>query len=133
MNIDSSDLLKALFEDPAGTETTRSINQITEIIIGCAYTVGNSLGCGFLEKVYENALVHEIRKKGLDVKQQHEVTVHYDNIVVGSYCADLLVENSVLVELKATRDLNEVMWAQCINYLRATNIGVCLLINFGNP
>jgi len=107
------------------------INQITEIIIGCAFTVSNVLGVGFLEKVYENALSHEIRKKGLEVLQQHIVKVMYDGVVVGDYVPDLLVAGQVLVELKAVKALDEIHLAQCLNYLKATGLHVCLLINFG--
>ena len=72
------------------------VNKITEKIIGCAFRVSNTLGAGFLEKVYENALTHELRKSGLAVLQQHPVTVFYDGVVVGEYFADLLVEGCVL-------------------------------------
>ena len=82
--------------------------QITEKIIGCAYTVANTLGSGFLEKVYENALAHEMRKGALDVKQQFAVDVYYDGIIAGQYVADLLVENEILVELKAVKSLDNV-------------------------
>jgi GxxExxY protein len=109
------------------------MNQITEKIIGCAFTVGNKLGCGFLEKVYENALVHELRKSGLRVKQQFEINIYYDGIIVGEYAADLLVEGCVLVELKALRTMGDKEIAQCLNYLKATKLTLCLLINFGNP
>lgn len=109
------------------------LNAITEKVIGCAFTVGNTLGCGFLEKVYENALAHEIRKMGLQVSQQGEIRVMYDGVEVGIYEADMLVEGRVLVELKAVRDLNDIYRAQCMNYLRATGLRICLLINFGNP
>ena len=109
------------------------INQITEKIIGCAYAVSNTLGCGFLEKVYENALVHELRKAGLGVSQQHPIKVHYDSVVVGDYVADLLVEETVLVEIKAVKAFDDVHMAQCLNYLKATGLHVCLLINFGSP
>lgn len=109
------------------------LDRITEKIIGCAYTVSNELGCGFLEKIYENALVHELRKNGLQVVQQFAVRVVYDGVVVGDYAADLVVEESVLVELKAVRALDEVHFAQCLNYLKATGLGVCLLLNFGKP
>jgi GxxExxY protein len=109
------------------------MNQITEKIIGCAFTVGNKLGCGFLEKVYENALVHELRKAGLRVKQQFEINIYYDEIIVGEYAADLLVEGCVLVELKALRTMGDKEIAQCLNYLKATKLTLCLLINFGNP
>ena len=107
------------------------INQITEKIIGCAYKVGNSLGAGFLEKVYENALSHELMKAGLRVNQQMPIQVLYDNVVVGEYFADLLVEDCVVVELKAIRAFDDSHVAQCINYLKATGYKICLLINFG--
>ncbi|MBC8508120.1 MAG: GxxExxY protein [Anaerolineales bacterium] len=111
----------------------RETNDLTHTIIGCAYTVSNALGIGFLEKVYENATAHEVRKSGLSVVQQHPIDVIYDNLVVGQYFADLLIENHVLVEVKVTRDLTDVHAAQCLNYLRATGMPVCLLINFGRP
>jgi GxxExxY protein len=109
------------------------INNITEQIIGCSYKVSNTLGCGFLEKVYENALVHELRKTGLQVKQQYRITVYYDGVVVGEYVADFLVEECVLVELKAIRNLTEIDRAQCLNVIKATKLNICLLINFGTP
>jgi GxxExxY protein len=109
------------------------LNSITERIIGCAYTVSNSLGCGFLEKVYENALAHELRKAGLIVAQQQPIKVVYDDVVVGEYIADLLIEGTVLVELKAIKGLDEIHMAQCLNYLKATGLHLCLLINFGKP
>lgn len=107
------------------------LDKITEKIIGCAYRVGNTLGAGFLEKVYENALAHELRKAGFAVRQQHPVPVHYDGIVVGDFVADLMVNDSVLVELKAVRRLKDVHMAQCLNYLKATGLHLCLLLNFG--
>lgn len=77
------------------------INEITRKIIGYSYTVSNKLGCGFLEKVYENALAHELMKNGLHFLKQHSINVFYDEIIVGEYIADLLVEDSVLVELNS--------------------------------
>jgi len=109
------------------------INEVTERVIGCAYTVSNSLGSGYLEKVYENALAHELRKGPFAVEQQFRVDVAYDGVVVGEYVADLLVASTVLVELKATKELNSVNEAQCMNYLKATGLTVCLLLNFGAP
>jgi GxxExxY protein len=106
---------------------------VSEKIIGCAFIVLNTLGVGFLEKVYENALVHELRKAGLMVEQQHNVAVHYDGVVVGAYTTDLLVENAVLVELKSVNVLDAIHRAQCMNYLKATGLGLCLLLNFGHP
>jgi GxxExxY protein len=109
------------------------IDKITQKIIGCAYTVSNILGVGFLEKVYENALVHELRKAGLRVKQQYNLQILYDSIVVGEYFVDLIVEECVLVELKAVKNLDDGNFAQCMSYLKASRLKVCLLINFGNP
>ena len=103
----------------------------TETIIGCAYRVANTLGTGFLEKVYENALAHELMKAGVPVRQQQPIQVLYDGIVVGDYIADLLVDATVLVELKSVKAIDPVHVAQCINYLKATRLSVCLLINFG--
>jgi GxxExxY protein len=108
------------------------LNPITEKIIGCAYTVSNALGTGFLEKVYENALAHELQKTGLKVQLQHPIKVWYDDIVVDDYAADLLIEGCILVELKAVKSLDEIHSAQCLNYLKATGLRLCLLINFGN-
>ena len=111
----------------------QELNKITEKIIGCAYKVSNTLGSGFLEKVYENALAHELRKAGLRVVQQYGIQVSYDGIVAGEYVADLFAEDCILIELKAVRAFDEVHLAQCLNYLKATGLRVCLLINFGRP
>ncbi|MBD2776777.1 GxxExxY protein [Iningainema tapete] len=110
-----------------------TIDSLTQRIIGCAYTVSNVLGAGFLEKVYENALAHELRKAGLRVEQQYRIEIFYDGIVVGEYFADLLVEGCVLVELKAVKTLDGVHFAQCLNYLKGSKLNICLLMNFGNP
>ena len=109
------------------------LDQITEKIIGCAFVVSNSLGCGFLEKVYENALAHELRKNGSNVEQQKAIPVLYDGVVVGDYYADLIVEGLVIVELKAVRELDQIHLAQCLNYLKATRSKICLLLNFAKP
>lgn len=127
---DKIGLLKSLFVQDNAAE---HINEITEKIIGCAYKVMNELGCGFLEKVYENALAHEIRKLGLSVGQQKKIKVYYDKIEVGNYEPDLLVEGLIIVELKTVKTLEDVHKAQCLNYLKATGFKTCLLINFGNP
>ena len=107
-------------------------NSITEQIIGCAYAVGNTLGIGFLEKVYENALCHELKKAELTIKQQHPVQVHYDGVIVGEYVVDLLVQDEIIVELKAVKTLDKSHFSQCMNYLKATGNKICLLINFGS-
>jgi GxxExxY protein len=107
------------------------LNEISKTIIGCAFTVSNALGCGFLEKVYENALAHEIRLTGLEVEQQKGIAVHYRAIIAGEYVADLLVAGCILVELKAVKALDDIHLAQCLNYLKATEYPICLLLNFG--
>jgi len=106
---------------------------VTEKVIGCAYRVANELGIGFLEKVYENALAYELLKVGVVFKQQASVVVNYGDIVAGEYVADFIVEDSVIVELKAIKKLESTHFAQVMNYLRATKMPVALLINFGNP
>lgn len=109
------------------------LNRISEKVIGCAFKVSNTLGVGFLEAVYENALVHELRKSTLLVEQQKMLEVLYDGIVIGNYRADLLVEKAIIVELKAVTALDNKHFAQCMNYLKATGLTLGLLINFGNP
>jgi GxxExxY protein len=111
----------------------RRLDEITDKIIGCAFIVSNVLGAGFVEKVYENALAHELRSAGLGVAQQRGIAVRYKGILVGEYVADLLVADEVIVEIKAVRGFDEVHTAQCMNYLKATGLRVCLLLNFGKP
>lgn len=105
--------------------------ELTEKIINIFYRVYNKLGYGFLEKVYENAMVIECKKEGIQVTAQSAIKVHYDDEIIGEYYADLLVENKVIVEIKATKSLTEEHEAQLLNYLKATNIEVGLLLNFG--
>ncbi len=107
------------------------LNRISECIIGFAFGVMNAPGVGFLGKVYENALAHELRKAELSVTQQHGITVRYDDIIVGEYTADMLVEDAVVVELKAVKTLDSVHTAQCINYRKASRLR--RLLNFGKP
>jgi GxxExxY protein len=109
------------------------LNEITERIIECVYMVANTLGTGFLEKVYENALAHELRKSGVYVEQQKGIKVLYDGVVVGHYLVDLLVQKEIIIELKAVKALDSIHIAQCLNYLKATGFKVCLLLNFGLP
>jgi GxxExxY protein len=109
------------------------LNALSEKIIGCAYAVGNKLGCGFLEKVYENALAYEIRKLGYPVETQKPLAVRYEDVVVGEYFADLLVQAAILIELKTANGFADNHKAQCINYLDALRLPLCLLINFGRP
>jgi GxxExxY protein len=105
--------------------------EITDKIIQAFYRVYNTLGYGFLEKVYENAMVFELRKMGLKVVQQARIVVYYEGEEVGDHNADLLVEDVVIVELKAARTLEDSHEAQLLNYLKATVIEVGLLFNFG--
>ncbi|MBP6210839.1 MAG: GxxExxY protein [Anaerolineales bacterium] len=108
------------------------VNLVTQKIIGCAYEVSNTLGTGFVEKVYENALAHQIRKSAsFSVAQQHPIKVSYDGVVVGEFFADMLVQEKVIVELKAVSMLKDEHIAQALNYLRASGLEICLLINFG--
>jgi len=100
------------------------LEDVTEKIIGCAYQVSNALGAGFLEKVYENALAHELRKAGMEAHQQHEINVLYDGVTVGKYFADTLVDEAVIVEIKAASALDRIHVAQCLNYLKATGLRV---------
>jgi GxxExxY protein len=109
------------------------LDAITEKIIGAAHKVSNTLGIGFVEKVYENSHAHEMRKAGLTVLQQHPIKVTYDSVVVGEFFVDLLVNDLVLVELKAVSALNDDHMMQALNYLRASGLPACLLINFGTP
>ena len=106
-------------------------DDLTQTIIGCAYTVHNKLGPGFLEKVYENALRIELEKAGFRVKQQEPISVMYDGQVVGEYYADLWVDERVVVELKAALSLVKEHEVQLVNYLTATKVDLGLLLNFG--
>jgi len=106
---------------------------VTQEVIGAAYKVANYLGAGFLEKVYENALSFELRRAGHAVEQQKAIEVWYETEMVGLYQADLVVDQEVVVELKAVATLDRMHRAQCLNYLRATRKRTGLVINFGNP
>lgn len=104
---------------------------LTDLIIKAYYKVYNTLGYGFLEKVYENAMMLELQKLGLKCAKQIAIKVYYENELVGEYFADILVNDLVILELKCTENLCEEHEAQLINYLRATDIEVGLLFNFG--
>ena len=107
-------------------------DELTEKIIGAAYKVFNALGAGFLEKVYEKAMVIELRKSGLNVERQKPIKVYYEGELIGDYYADLYVNNQVIVELKAVEELCKAHEQQLVNYLVATKIDTGLLINFGS-
>ena len=105
--------------------------ELTEKIIGCAYRVYNRMGFGFLESVYEKCMLIELRKAGLDTESQKTIRVQYDGEVVGDFVADILVHDTVILELKSVRKLVEAHEVQLVNYLVATGKSVGLLINFG--
>ena len=105
--------------------------ELTKKIIGCAFKVYNKLGFGFLESVYEKSLLFELQREGLHAKAQEPIKVYYDNMVVGDFVADIIVNNKVLVELKSVIKLNKAHEVQLVNYLTATKIDIGLLINFG--
>ena len=106
-------------------------SNITDKIINAFYNVYNTLGYGFLEKVYENAMVIELSKMNLHVEKQKNIKVYYDNKEIGDYYADILIDNLVIVELKTSENICIEHEAQLINYLKATDIEVGLLLNFG--
>jgi len=106
-------------------------SELTEKIINIFYRVYNKLGYGFLEKVYENAMIIELKKEGIRAIAQAPIRVLYDNEIIGEYYADILVDDKVIVEIKAARQLAEEHEAQLLNYLKATDIEVGLLLNFG--
>lgn len=106
-------------------------DKLTETIIGSAFKVSNTLGCGFLEKVYENALVIELKTSGLNCEQQKPIPVTYQGTIVGDYFADILVEGQVILEIKAAKSIDDSHQAQLLNYLKATGIHRGLILNFG--
>jgi GxxExxY protein len=112
------------------TDERRCPDSLTENVIGAVLEVSNTLGAGFLEKVYERALLRELALRGLRAKAQFSVSVMYKGHCVGEYYADILVEGVLVVELKCVERLCNEHTAQCLNYLRATGRAVCLLVNF---
>ena len=104
--------------------------ELTEKVIGCAYGVYNKMGHGFLESVYEKCLMIELKKAGLNAESQKPITVHYEGEIVGDFMADIIVEKSLILELKAVRRIIRVHEIQLVNYLAATGIDVGLILNF---
>ena len=109
------------------------INELTYLINGAIFEVNRVLGAGFLEKVYENALVVELRKRGLQAEAQVPITVCYKGEAVGEYFADIVVEGKIIIELKAVDRLQKIHEAQLLNYLKATEYKIGLLVNFMHP
>jgi GxxExxY protein len=106
--------------------------ELTGEIINAAQTIHTQLGYGFLEKIYQNSLMIELRKRNIPFEEQKAYTVHYDGNIVGEFFADIVVDRKVIVELKAVEELNPLFEAQLLNYLKASGIEVGLLINFGH-
>jgi GxxExxY protein len=109
------------------------INELTYQINGAVFEVNRELGAGFLEKVYQNALIVELRQRGLRAEAQVPIVVKYKGETVGDYLADIVVEERIIVELKAVEQLQKVHEAQLLNYLRATGYKIGLLVNFTHP
>ncbi len=105
--------------------------ELTEKVIGCAYHVYNKMGFGFLESVYEKCMLIELRKAGLDAESQKPITVYYENEIVGEFVADIIVNDIVILELKAIRQIINTHEVQLVNYLVATGKPVGLILNFG--
>jgi len=105
--------------------------ELTEKIIGCAFCVYNKMGFGFLESVYEKCMLIELREKGLDVESQKPITVYYGNEIVGEFVADIIVNDTIILELKSVRRIVNAHEVQLVNYLVATGKPVGLLLNFG--
>lgn len=106
-------------------------NQLSKATIGSAFEVANTLGRGFVEKVYANALARELWRQKVKVIREHPVKVHYKGDLVGEFYCDLLVDDRIIVEIKASSGITNLHMGQCLNYLKATGFKVCLLINFG--
>lgn len=107
------------------------LKKLTQIVIGCAYHVHNTLGPGFMEKVYENALKLDLESEGLTIQQQLPIKVRYRGQVIGDFIADMFIEGCLIVEIKAVLKLAPEHEVQLVNYLTATGIDDGLLINFG--
>jgi GxxExxY protein len=106
---------------------------LTERVLGAIFEVSNALGAGFLEKVYQRALLHELRLQGIRVESEVSFPVTYKGQLVGDYFADILVEDVLVIELKCAERLSNEHTAQCINYLQASGRTLCLLVNFQRP
>jgi GxxExxY protein len=124
-------MTQALWTRIKGDSQDLKYKEVTEKILEIYFRVYNRLGYGFLEKVYENAMMIEFEKEGLRATAQYPISVRYDGRVIGEYYADILVGDKVILEIKAARSLGPENEAQLLNYLRATDIEVGLLLNFG--
>jgi len=116
--------------DKTNTKTAVWLNDLSEQALGAAFEVSNALGGGFLEKVYQRALLHELKLRGLRTEAEVSYSVSYKGKRVGDYFADILVEDAIVIEVKCVERLSKEHFAQCLNYLRASGLSLCLLINF---
>jgi len=114
-------------------EETIIYKQLSYDIMSAALTVHKKLGHGFLEKIYENALAIELKNHNILFRQQAPIKVFYENKLIGEYAADILVDDKIIIELKAAEEISNIHKAQLINYLRATNLRLGIIINFGKP
>ena len=111
----------------------QSLDRLTDRVLNAVFEVANTLGAGFLEKVYHRALLRELRLRGIAAVSEASFSVIYKNQSVGEYFADILVEDALVIELKCVERLTNDHMAQCLNYLRASGLSVCLLLNFQKP
>ena len=107
--------------------------ELSSKILNCAFTVHDTLGCGFLEKVYENALIVELKNRKIEVKTQQEFNIIYHDIKIGKYFADLVIENSIILEIKTISNIENIHRAQLLNYLKTSKLRIGFIINFHNP
>jgi len=115
------------------TDRTGYCNSLTERVLSAVFEVSNTLGAGFLEKVYERALLRELTLRGIRSTAQTSLAVTYKGHPVGRYLADILVEDLLVIEVKCVDRLSPSHTAQCLNYLRASGLRLCLLVNFQSP
>jgi GxxExxY protein len=123
--------LSFIFQEGEKMKDKAYYDALATLIISCAYNVSRVLGSGFLEKVYENALVIELIDCGLNVETQKPIQVLYQDHIVGEYFADIIVDDDVVLELKAVKAIESIHFAQCQNYLKATGKKLGMVINFG--
>ena len=115
------------------TDEPEYLNALTQQVLGAVFEVSNTLGAGFLEKVYQRALIHELRLRGIRAAAEVSIPVTYKGRTIGEYFTDILVEDLLVVELKCAERLSSEHMAQCLNYLRASGRTLCLLVNFKKP
>jgi len=115
------------------TTDRNGLNDLAGLVIGAAFEVSNELGCGFLERVYERALIHELSVRGITAEGQKGLQIIYKGVSVGEYMPDIIVDGRLIVELKCCDKVAPEHIAQCINYLKATGLHLALLLNFQRP